>query len=428
MNFTKTIILALTFCLADRGTNAASLRGKAENGGDLRHLDETGVDALEPKVHDYIRHTTGGCIGKNMDGKVFTNFNTRNDLECYFLDNDGASGGYRTCRRGAAGCAQLCNEERDCVSFEYSKESDDENGTGKTCILSDTCLYDMTVKTENSSNYWYLKQPEIDGYTVHSTGGCYGENMDQHTTHHNSNAADCAALCNEYEDCFSFEFSKGEHEKYGKTCRISSTCSYDMTVHDESSNYYFYEKPAPTPSPTPSPTPAPTITLGELTGSIPTEIGLLTMLQILDLYNNELTGSIPTEIGLLTMLQILDLYINELTGSIPTEIGLLTMLDELYLDGNQLTGSIPTEIGLLTMLEYLYLDGNQLTGSIPTEIGLLTMLEHLYLDNNELTGSIPTEIGLLTMLDELNLFSNDLTGTVPPEVETLQGMGLGLLF
>ena len=36
-----------------------------------------------------------------------------------------------------------------------------------------------------------------------------------------------------------------------------------------------------------------------------------------------------------------------LTGSIPTELGNLTILTTLYLDNNQLTGSIPTELGNL---------------------------------------------------------------------------------
>ena len=68
------------------------------------------------------------------------------------------------------------------------------------------------------------------------------------------------------------------------------------------------------------------------------------------LESNELTGSIPSEIGLLTSLNSLNFAINELIGSIPSEIGLLTSLEELYLCYNALTGTIPSEIGLLTSL------------------------------------------------------------------------------
>ncbi|MBT4054648.1 MAG: hypothetical protein HOE74_05850 [Candidatus Marinimicrobia bacterium] len=81
--------------------------------------------------------------------------------------------------------------------------------------------------------------------------------------------------------------------------------------------------------------------LGQLTGSIPPEIGNLTNLQILDLSYNQLTGVIPPEIGNLTNLITLNLGDNQLTGPIPSEIGNLTNLTNLNLRSNQLTGSIP---------------------------------------------------------------------------------------
>ena len=40
----------------------------------------------------------------------------------------------------------------------------------------------------------------------------------------------------------------------------------------------------------------------------------------LELYNNKLTGSIPSEVGLLTSMTVLGLGVNSLTGSIPSEI------------------------------------------------------------------------------------------------------------
>ena len=64
----------------------------------------------------------------------------------------------------------------------------------------------------------------------------------------------------------------------------------------------------------------------------------------------------------------LDLSYNQLTGSILSEIGNLTNLEILYLSDNQLTGSIPSEIGNLDSLTYLYLSDNQLTGEIPESI------------------------------------------------------------
>ena len=74
---------------------------------------------------------------------------------------------------------------------------------------------------------------------------------------------------------------------------------------------------------------------------------------------------------------------------IPEEIGNLTNLTYLGLYDNQLTGSIPSEIGDLTNLTFLNLRSNQLTGEIPSEIGNLTNLYQLNLSNNLLSGIIP---------------------------------------
>ena len=89
--------------------------------------------------------------------------------------------------------------------------------------------------------------------------------------------------------------------------------------------------------------------------SIPSEIGQLTNLQELHLYNNELQ-SIPSEIGQLTNLQELHLHDNKLQ-SIPSEISQLTNLKQLLLSNNQLQ-IIPLDIGLLTNLTNLSLTGN----------------------------------------------------------------------
>ena len=80
-----------------------------------------------------------------------------------------------------------------------------------------------------------------------------------------------------------------------------------------------------------------------------------------------------------------------LTGSIPPEIGCLTNLEYLGLYNNQLTGEIPPEIGNLTNLNYLYLFDNQLTGEIPTEVCDLIESNNLsmssILNNNNLINT-----------------------------------------
>lgn len=54
-----------------------------------------------------------------------------------------------------------------------------------------------------------------------------------------------------------------------------------------------------------------------------------------------LTGSIPTHIGGMTLLQQISIKNARLTGTIPSEIINLWNLTEMYLTGNRLSGNIP---------------------------------------------------------------------------------------
>ena len=58
---------------------------------------------------------------------------------------------------------------------------------------------------------------------------------------------------------------------------------------------------------------------------------------------------------------------NQLSGSIPPEVGNITLLEQLDLAGNQLSGSIPFELGNLNHLYALLLNDNQLEGDIPEQ-------------------------------------------------------------
>ena len=93
---------------------------------------------------------------------------------------------------------------------------------------------------------------------------------------------------------------------------------------------------------------------------------------------NVVTGTMPPDIGKLTMLEVLGLYGNSLLiGAIPSELGKPTMLRSLYLDSNNLSGPIPPELGNLTMLERLDLSYNPpLSGCIPVD------LSHLWYDKD----------------------------------------------
>lgn len=81
-----------------------------------------------------------------------------------------------------------------------------------------------------------------------------------------------------------------------------------------------------------------------------------TSLELLDISDNELTGALPSEIGKLKNLRVLDASNNEMTG-VPAEVGQLTNLEVLNLSNNKLTG-LPYELGNLKNLNTLNLSGN----------------------------------------------------------------------
>jgi len=155
-----------------------------------------------------------------------------------------------------------------------------------------------------------------------------------------------------------------------------------------------------------------------LVGTIPSTIGGLGWLRILNLGGNHLSGSIPSEIGQLTNLEWLIGSKNLLSGSIPASIGNLSKLDRIMLEENQLTGSIPATFSNLSELWAVLLNNNQLTGSIPP-LNYLTKMHYFYLYNNKLTGSIPAGIGSMTLCLGVGLHNNQLTGTIPSSIANL---------
>ncbi|PHU20402.1 hypothetical protein BC332_11553 [Capsicum chinense] len=158
------------------------------------------------------------------------------------------------------------------------------------------------------------------------------------------------------------------------------------------------------------------LSMNNLSGPIPAEIGKLINLVEVDLNTNQLEGHIPPEIGNLINAKLFSVFSNELSGFIPIEIGKMTSLESLRLHKNNLSGLIPKALGDLTKLKILYLNDNQISGSIPAEIGKLLNLVEVDRSTNWLTGHIPMEIGNLVNATLFYAYSNELSGLVPAEI------------
>jgi len=144
-----------------------------------------------------------------------------------------------------------------------------------------------------------------------------------------------------------------------------------------------------------------------LVGAIPA-LSSLTNLQYFSVDSNQLTGSIPPLDGM-SDLHGFDANSNQLTGTLPPLTG-LTGLVSFAASSNELTGSIPSLAGL-SNLQNFYVHYNQLTGPIPPLTGL-TALQFFYVQNNHLTGPIPSLAGLTTLVS-FSAASNQLTGPIP---------------
>lgn len=83
----------------------------------------------------------------------------------------------------------------------------------------------------------------------------------------------------------------------------------------------------------------------------------------------------------------LDLAFLPSEGSIPSELGLCTQLQFLNLAGSFLTGTLPSELGNLSELRTLILYGNQeMSGTVPPEYAKLSKLETFNIDSTKISS------------------------------------------
>jgi hypothetical protein len=174
-------------------------------------------------------------------------------------------------------------------------------------------------------------------------------------------------------------------------------------------------------------------------GSIPADVGLLTNLTKLELYNTGVTGSLPSSMALLTRLTYVDVGGNKLNGTLPTFLGAWTDLENIDLlqneftgrfpfsiasswsrltsldiDGNRFTGQLPISIGHWWVnLSSFDVTANNFTGPLPTSIGLWKQLRHFYSEFNQLTGVVPRELSNWTSIRRATFYGNSFTGSIP---------------
>jgi hypothetical protein len=144
---------------------------------------------------------------------------------------------------------------------------------------------------------------------------------------------------------------------------------------------------------------------GPLGASVSCSNGFVTAVQLRWQGNatNGVTGSIATQIGLLSELRYVGFYRQNIRGTIPEELFSCQHLVSVDLDFNPaLSGTISTRIGLLSKLESLHWNDLSLLGTVPSQIGRLTRLQRIRLAGNAgLVGDFAESIGNLSCVTEL---------------------------
>ncbi|KAH7567595.1 hypothetical protein ACOSP7_010421 [Xanthoceras sorbifolium] len=178
------------------------------------------------------------------------------------------------------------------------------------------------------------------------------------------------------------------------------------------------------------------LSTNNLFGEIPSEIGNLKRLWQLELYYNQLTGKLPvgfrnlsslqnfdastnmlegdlSEVGFLSNLVTLQLFENQFSGEVPAELGKFQNLVNLSLYTNKLTGPLPQELGSWAEFDFIDVSENLLTGPIPPDMCKRGTMRGLLMLQNKLTGEIPSSYANCLTLERFRVSNNSLTGTVP---------------
>ncbi|KAM5587863.1 putative leucine-rich repeat receptor-like serine/threonine-protein kinase [Rosa sericea] len=156
----------------------------------------------------------------------------------------------------------------------------------------------------------------------------------------------------------------------------------------------------------------------DLAGVLPPSIAKLPCLTQVSFTRNYLSGNIPLEWAS-TKLQNLSLTVNNLSGTIPAYLGNITTLKLLFLDSNQFYGTVPPELGKLVNLERLLLGQNNLSGELPLDLSNLNKLKVLKIGSNNFNGIIPDLFESWSQLQSLEIQASGLQGPIPLSIHSL---------
>ena len=164
-----------------------------------------------------------------------------------------------------------------------------------------------------------------------------------------------------------------------------------------------------------------------LTGTIPSCLATsFPLLQSMLVHENYLTGALPSEWVLPSIINIILSNNPKLSGSLPPSLFLQQAasnatdrrrsndaLRAVVIEGTSIDGTLPSALCAVPRMVTLAFSGNELTGSLPDCISRLQNLQTLHASNNYLSGTLPVAINNMTSLTVLELSFNEIRGRLP---------------
>ncbi|KAL4627310.1 hypothetical protein ACB092_05G157500 [Castanea dentata] len=159
----------------------------------------------------------------------------------------------------------------------------------------------------------------------------------------------------------------------------------------------------------------------DLGGVLPRSLVKLHYLTYLELSRNFLSGNIPHEWAS-TKLEFLYLAVNNLSGPIPSFLGDITTLRILNIENNLFSGMVPPELGKLVNMENLILSANNLSGELPVALTNLTKLKELRISSSNFTGRMPDFFQSWKQLEKLEIQASGFEGPIPSNISILSNL------
>jgi Leucine-rich repeat (LRR) protein len=153
-------------------------------------------------------------------------------------------------------------------------------------------------------------------------------------------------------------------------------------------------------------------------GIIPTNLGSVQTLTVLNMSSADFTGTLPKTLATLRSLILLYINDNWLTGPIPSDFGVAQFGTLLYfsLSGNSLTGTISDALIAIPAMRIFDIDSNVFTGPVPFRKGLSASIEVYEISSNYFTGTLTSNWTEFARLEYCYMDSNYLSGTLPSAI------------